>query len=623
MAKQLTDLCALLIEDAYGELPAQIYRTLARWGRITLPTLIQQSDLPSRYIRHGLTVLIQQHLILHITPEADSSSFYEIDPQGAYNLVRTGRVISLVEERYGNGAGQVVSNLLQLGHARVGDLEDAYKFHAKDNSAVDSAAEHINGEGLPNGFGKDGHMAVKEQDRKITSKADLHRVLAQLLEVGFITRVHKRTFYTHADREAEAGNEVMVTEFPDGKTTGPKAKLRYEQAVNAKKRKWREEEDEVSGDVYVKQTQKRQKTNGGMTNGVNGRSQTEEGRTLQSDIVLRVNFDKCEVAMRTQQFQDYATRHLGDIAGRVYGTVLKHLERKLYRCRDDLKSSDDEDIQYPTVTTVEVLDSIDPTIDLASAIASESNDEDLTNGYHDHDRNSKGSRVKREDSEMDGGTGQSSMKATNRRLNQLEQVLRMIVESPRGFLTRSGTRGKGEWQVEFHGLTESLQSAEIESMISARYGSISTRVVRYLKVHGRLEQKSIEEGCMIRKKELLAILSNMAELGVVETQEVPKEASRQPSRSYYLWHFNQQRVAKVLLFDTYKAMTRLVQRVQVQKEFRQEIIDKAERLDVIGHEDEYLTASDKTHLRDWREEEEKLLAQIMRQDDVVALLRDF
>ena len=328
--------------------------------------------------------------------------------------------------------------------------------------------------------------------------------------------------------------------------------------------------------------------------------------------------------MRTQQFQHYAARYFGDVAGKVYGAVLQHLERKLFRCRDDLRpTSDDEPrVELPTVTTNEVIDILDPSLDLSSAIALDSDDdEELTNGYHD--RHPQGSKIKREYDDMNGDTGASAMQSRNKRLNQLEQILKLIAEHPRGFLDRIGTRGKGEWQVEFDVLTESLQGAEIESVISAKYGSVSTRVVRLLKQKGRLDQKNIEDGCMIRRKELQAILSNMAEFGVVETQEVPKDNARQPSRAYYLWHFNQQRVAKVLLFDTYKAMTRLVQRTRVQKEYRQEIIDKAERLDVIGHEDEYLTASDKTHLRDWREEEEKLLAQLMRQDDVVALLRDF
>ena len=242
---------------------------------------MQNSDLPPRYIRHGLTVLVQQHLICHITPDADSSTFYEVDPQGAYNLMRAGKAVALVEERFGTGAGQIVSNLLQLGHARVGDLEDAYKFGPKDQSAVDSATEHINGEGLPNGIER-GRLSTKPQDKKITSKADLHQTLHQLLENGFITRVHKRTYYTPADKEAEAESEVMLAEFPDGKTTGPKAKERFDRSVNDRKRKWREEEDELSNDVYVSkggsQAQKRMRMNGTMPN---GRSHAEDGPTLQ------------------------------------------------------------------------------------------------------------------------------------------------------------------------------------------------------------------------------------------------------------------------------------------------------------------------------------------------------
>jgi len=351
--------------------------------------------------------------------------------------------------------------------------------------------------------------------------------------------------------------------------------------------------------------------------------------TDQSNLVVRVNFAKCNVAMRTELFERYATRFFGDTTAKLYGTMLRMLERKLFRCRDEVvtKIDDEEDdnkgSSLPSVTTVEILDALDPSLDLASAIARDDTDSDGFSGHYVDDQGIRPSKGRHDDYNIDGDFAPSAMKARNKRLNEIEQHMRMLAEHPRGFVDRIGTRGKGEWRVEFNSLTESLQGAEVESVISARFGTVSARVVRLLKQKGKLEQKQIEEGCMVRKRDAQAMLSNMQELGIVETQEVPRDAARQPSRAFYLWYFDQDRVAKMLLLDTYKAMSRLLQRIQVQKSFRQEVIDKAERLDVIGHEDAYLTLSDKTHLRDWREEEEKLLTQLMRQDDIVALLRDF
>jgi len=322
--------------------------------------------------------------------------------------------------------------------------------------------------------------------------------------------------------------------------------------------------------------------------------------------------------MRSQQFEKYATRYFGDTTGKIYGTLLLLLEKKLYRCREDpkIEGQEEDEESLPSTTTVDVLDELDclhPSLDLVAAIAANDNGEALTNGH---------AKVKAEDYDDDDGAP-SAMKQRNARLTVLEQHLRVLAEHPRGFLDRVGTRGKGEWSVHFNTLTETLQAAEIDNVITARLGTVFTRVARLLRQKGKLEQKSVEEGCLMRKKDAMSVLANMQEAGFVETQEVPKDASRQPSRSLYLWFFNQERVAKLLLFDSYKVMTRLVERIQVQKSFRQEVIAKAERLDVVGHEDEYLTAGDRLHLREWREEEEKLLTQLTRLDDMVALLRDF
>jgi len=321
--------------------------------------------------------------------------------------------------------------------------------------------------------------------------------------------------------------------------------------------------------------------------------------------------------MRSQQFEKYATKYFGETMGKIYGTLLLLVEKKVYRCRNNPKfeGHEDDEEELPSTTTVDLLDQLDeryPALDLAAAIAASDNEADLANGH---------SKIKAEYEDDDQAP--SAMKQRNARLGVLEQHLKVLAEHPRGFLDRVGTRGKGEWSVHFNTLAESLQAAEIDNVITARLGTAYTRVARLLRQKGKLEQKSVEEGCLMRKKDAMSVLANMQEAGFVETQEVPKDAGRQPSRSLYLWFFNQERVAKLLLFDSYKVMTRLVERIQVQKSFRQEVIDKAERLDVIGHEDEYLTASDKTHLREWREEEEKLMTQMTRLDDMVALLRDF
>lgn len=346
MATSQAELCGLLTRDAYGDLPAQVFNALAQHGRTPLHVLFQLVALSAKHVRHGLTVLVQQHLVLHITPQEENVTYYEVDWEGAYNLLRSGKIIALVEDRYGLAVAQVISNLLQLGHAKVGDLEDAYKFTPKDRQAIDSAAEHINDEGMPNGM-VNGHPATKGQDRKISSKTQLHSALFRLLDSGLVARVRERTYLSAADRQTEAEVIVKREKFPDGKITGPKAKVNFQQEVDTLKRRWRDEDDEVGGDTYKRtighsngRPHKRQRTNGGMTNGSNHHDDSDdEGfqvvlevsqRLLSRSSLYRANKMNSSVTLYSRLITKSVPSHC--VVSRLSNMPLASLGRRQPRC---------------------------------------------------------------------------------------------------------------------------------------------------------------------------------------------------------------------------------------------------------------------------------------------------
>lgn len=532
--------------------------------------------------------------------------------------MRSGKIINIVQLRFGQAAAQLVSNLLQLGHARVGDLEDAYKFNKNPGHAIDTEAEHINGEGMPSQRGP----------KKITTPEQLHSMLCKLLENGFITRVRKSTWLSTADSHNEADAVVKREQFPDGKVSGPKAKVVYEQALRDLKRKWREAGDDA--ETGVKKVPKRSngygpsvkriKTNGGMANGVGTYGAEDDDEvTIDKDIVVKVSWDKCNVALRSQALQNLAAKSIGDVTATVYGALLELLERKCPRCYDDLAiytDEADEEAAQPTSTTLEITDILDPSIDLASTLAN--GDDDDYDAMEDAD-----GPVKRENLNDKFKGGASAFADRNQRLTLVEQHMALLAEHPRGFAQKVSTRGKGEWRVNFPALVRWMQRNEVEQVINAGHGSIATRIVRMLHAKGKLDEKQVANFSLMRQKDIRSIMTEMHEEGFVEAQEVPKDNSRQPSRTLFLWYFDPNRCRQLLLQRTYKAQARLIQRMQHEKDVVGEVIQKAERLDVVGHEDEYLTQGDKQVLRTWREFEEKLLVQLARQDDLVALLRDF
>lgn len=70
-------------------------------------------------------------------------------------------------------------------------------------------------------------------------------------------------------------------------------------------------------------------------------------------------------------------------------------------------------------------------------------------------------------------------------------------------------------------------------------------------------------------------------------------------------------------------MSRNIQRTNVEREKRRQLIDKSERSDVKANKEEYLTKNEKRELAIWESREERLLVQLMRLDRIVMILRDF
>lgn len=361
----------------------------------------------------------------------------------------------------------------------------------------------------------------------------------------------------------------------------------------------------------------------------------------QNDIVVCVNLSKCTVAFRSQHLQSQATKYLGHTTGKVYGALLQCLETKVRAVKDDLadyEESDDEELAQPAASVIELNEVLDPSLDLAAAIKGVSYGSNLTNGTskkqahvvdNDDDFTSIGIKRERHSDDEDDEpvlpkkNGFISYADNNKRLHLIELHLSLLQEHPRNFCDKAGNRGKSEWRVNFPALTQSLIEAEVDATITAKCGRIATRTCRLLREKGKLDEKQVAAFAMMRIKDSRSVLSILQSHGFVEAQELPKDNGRQPSRTLFFWYFDTHRVQLQVLHDSYKAMARALERIRVEKQRFKSVIEKAESSVLFGDDQEFLSPAEKNNLRAWKEVEEKLLTQVMRMDDTVALLRDF
>ncbi|KAI5358000.1 Putative RNA polymerase III Rpc82, C -terminal, winged helix-like DNA-binding domain superfamily [Septoria linicola] len=655
MSKRLQELCALVVDDTCGHLASQIFSILAQKGRHTVFEL--RRELPHitlRQMRQALVTLLQQHIILYHQVD-DGPTYYHADWRNPARSIRAALIAVLVAERHGDGAAKIVTNLLQLGHARVGDLAQAFDFTptSKRDSGYESCNGHVNGAAKVNGVSAlDAH---KVKGDKIVSVGQFHNTLRSLLNEGVLVKRGKQNYMPAADLQAQIEAIVLSEQFPDGKINGAKKQSEFQAAVKTLKRK-RQEANEYSasrdndsrGQIkrpgMTNPAVKRAKLNGGLPNGVHHDDDLDMDESvpkLPSDLILSVNFAQYPITQRSQRLEQFAEAALGGVTATVYAALLRALESKI-RARDDdfheEQDSEDQEARLPSATTTEIAEvlktwtPVDLTMGISGAAAMYKKPE------AERDKSKKGKKrtvpdedwgdigIKMEleseddEEETQPANGFTSYRDQNKMLSLVDEHLKLLTEHPQTFCRRVGAGGRGEWKVDFGNLTNSLIAREIDETVKSRLSKVHAMIVRMLRDVGRLEDKEIAARLMMRVKDVRSILTQLQFAGLVEGQEVPKDNSRQPSRAVYLWYHDQTRVAGLLLQQSYQGMSRILQRLASQRESSRGIIEKAEMMNT---KEESLSQVERDHLMHWREIEERLLTQFLRLDEHVALLRDF
>ena len=286
-----TDCVALVTNDD----AKQIFTTLADHGRLSLIALRRLTGINIRRLQSGLTTLTQHHIVLHYAADEDEPTFFQVDWYAAYVLVRSRKMTTLVRDREGEAAGQIVANILQLGHASVGDLVDEQDLTSgsKRDSGIDTVEHYVSEEGLINGIAKDGKQNPPQG--KITTASDYHQSLGILLRKGYVVKVNERTYVPFADLQDQLRDTVISEGFRDGKVTGPKKQKEYNVAVNRLKRKWQDEDSfsetkDIGSRGKIKHTHvpaptnKRLKTNGDLPNGIHTHACDKAGEDVSHSV---------------------------------------------------------------------------------------------------------------------------------------------------------------------------------------------------------------------------------------------------------------------------------------------------------------------------------------------------
>ncbi|KAJ5095190.1 DNA-directed RNA polymerase III subunit rpc3 [Penicillium argentinense] len=655
MSQYAAELCTLLVEDNFGELCARIFSTLQRHERLSFPRLKFHSGLTDRQLRHGLVAMIQQHLIYHFTSFQDGITYYEANPQAAYYLVRSGKILQLVEDRLGEYAARVMEFIIYLGHTSVRQLESLPELktiegeepelpngvtHEGDDENLEGAEEEGREVRQTNGAENEDHYLQTNGDHIPEAKpAPFHATLKALASHGYILEVKEAHFQSPDDRLLDAKREVSGKS--DIKTLKGK---KQEESINVEAQKLvsKRTKSDLSEKYLVNGLPRGAKRKFGSAHGPKDDSHASHNRIIgdhaddkdnewsddedgfdnipmDARLIVRVNYSKLDVALRNVRFLQLAEQDAPPATAEVYETFLRRTEYTTTHCRDSVeipREGEENPLYSNPVEVMKIVQDLDPELDLSGAFGPVSPPKSVNHrGKRPLENGINGDA---DDESDDEGDSNSQFK----RMNQVNQHLSLLSQAPHKLITPSRNDGV-KWVVDFRSLACKLRHLELERMIESRYGDVALRVVRVLHAKGKLDEKRLGEISLLPIKDLRQTLASMQKGGFVDLQEVPKDSQRQPSKTIYLWYYDPDRVCSSILEDTYRAMSRTLQRIKFEREKRKDFLEKTERSDVKGNEEHYLTEQELALLQRWKDIEALLLTEVSRLDDMVAVFRDY
>ncbi|KAL2265166.1 hypothetical protein VTJ83DRAFT_6266 [Remersonia thermophila] len=672
VTKPLAELCALLIDELHGELPSRIFAMLLTKGRSTVPQLAQYTSMTPRQIRHGLAVLHQHNLLYYHVDASSDLAFYEANPENAYNLIRTGKILEMVETSFGAPAKDVVQSLLLSGQTRISDLVAAYK-EKIDHATKEAAAngEEADWAAETNGINGDA-PSTNKAGPVVKSTAHLNSILCRLVEAELIEVVHSTTFESPQDVQKIVEKEVMDKFFPAG-VKGNKAKIEFQEKMAEGLRKVRAESKSLKRKLEQQGSGiKRRKLMENLAMAVtNGNHEEDLDPVLDPRQVIRINYEKCLVDLRNRRLVQFATDMYGETTAYVYGVLLKLLTKDLPRCRQDPLadvSEDKHDAEKPfLVTTDLILDNLKTSVDLSLGIGkaerrqvsrsvaervepypparrtfldeAEVEGEASADEDEEDDESSEGSEEDEEDykpvanGEANGvnGTNGARVKFAGaggaakepRRLDrptQLRQHLLLLCESTQHFVRHCGP---DEWTVDFPALLRSLRETELDTVIERKCGRQGLRLARILRSKGKLEEKALPNVALMRKPELQQKMLEMQSAGFVWVQEVPRDLKADVKKSFFLWFCDVERSLGQMLANSYTTMVHCMQVLEALRYKERDVLETTKRTDVRGREKDAMRKEYYERYSRYLDCERKLFAQMMRLDDLVSVLRDF
>ncbi|KAL6950728.1 hypothetical protein ACO0QE_000009 [Hanseniaspora vineae] len=170
----------------------------------------------------------------------------------------------------------------------------------------------------------------------------------------------------------------------------------------------------------------------------------------------------------------------------------------------------------------------------------------------------------------------------------------------------------GLYYVPYSSLTPLLKCYTYDALIESTLGLSALRLLRSIRINRLVTEKTLNNLVLFNEKDVRSILSKLLKCQSVEIQEMPRTMDRAASRSVFLFRNNQQHALQFMEKNLCWNIANLIFKTELLKKENQILLEKAEREDVKGREEELLLSSELNQLKMVNERELNSLTRMNR-----------
>lgn len=537
-----------------GEVAAAIVSCLISYGRLTAKELSKRSKLPLKLVKTSLVSLIQMNCIYYWKEDNSRVVHYSFNEEGLFVLLHSGDIIHYITLKYGEKSAEIVQNVIENGHMKIEDYI----------SNIEDEEENFETQNL---------------FFKLFTESWLKRV--QQINFNPIDDLWNRVYQDTLKNTPRSSTTSEIKRVAEAKE---RAKLKFTDLM---------EGGNNPKELYI------------VTSGI---------KKLNPEIVVAFNLERFEKHLRSIALVNLAKSRVGSLSAKVYETALSLIEQNSPDLRPTfLKISgliNDPEEERIFINSIEnkLVDDKKIVFNVRDLIKYLPEGLDLRNSILTH--NFLKPNIKKRINEDVSEIGSKKLKLENdeemvavdtsfdsnstdnsdpHSLSLVNHHLKLLCSSQCIFLTEITP---GVYTVPYKALAEQLKKYNYESLIKATLGQDAFKILRCLKGLKLADEKAISNTILLKEKAVRNELFRLIKMNIIEIQEVPRSVDRAASKTFYLFRHKSATSYNFFRNCLLFCMAEILTSIQELKEDHKILLEKCERDDVKGKEEELLLDSE-------------------------------